>query len=335
MGSEGGRPPFINDHGGAQNAEERIQSDRTDEESAEKVKSRRGRGGGVSRTSEGETKTLAQKINVAELSKALETEQDERTKASIAALIAKQRDGTLLVEYRRKKKGEGRWYATGKAQLQSCKREVRGTALRGLGWEVDLRASYPMIVVGLMRDMARAGEKTAQTGAIEAYVRETDRVRQQVAENYRTSVKAAKKLLNSLMFGGSVAQWKRKFKVERGTKSELAEAFEKEMRRARILIAEREIKRSGSREKKSDKTWMSEAVSREEEGIMLRMQQETTKLGWETGTLIHDAIIVQRKSIQNTAEKKELERAVETALSEAMVERGWAIGSARAKVTKM
>ena len=121
-------------------------------------------------------------------------------------------------------------------------------------WEVDLRASYPMIVVGLMRDMARAGEKTAQTGAIEAYVRETDRVRQQVAENYRTSVKAAKKLLNSLMFGGSVAQWKRKFKVERGAKSELAEAFEKEMRRARILIAEREIKRSGTREKKSDKT---------------------------------------------------------------------------------
>ena len=96
-----------------------------------------------------------------------------------------------------------------------------------MGWEVDLRASYPMIVVGLMRDMARAGEKTAQTGAIEAYVRETDRVRQQVAENYRTSVKAAKKLLNSLMFGGSVAQWKRKFKVERGAKSELAEAFEK------------------------------------------------------------------------------------------------------------
>ena len=80
---------------------------------------------------------------------------------------------------------------------------------------------------------------------------------------------------------------------------------------------------------------MSEAVSRAEESIMLKLQQATGRLGWETGTLIHDAIIVQRKSIQNTAEKKELERAVETALSEAMVERGWAIGSARAKVTQM
>ena len=51
--------------------------------------------------------------------------------------------------------------------------------------------------------------------------------------------------------------------------------------------------------------------------------------------MIHDEIIVQRKSIQNTAEKGELERAVEAALSGAMVERGWAVGSARAKVTKM
>ena len=126
---------------------------------------------------------LAQKVNATELSKALEAEQDERTKASIEALIAKQRNGTLTVEYRRKQKGEGRWYATGRAQLQSCKREVRTAALKGLGWEVDLRASYPMIVVGLMRNIARTGEKTAQTEAIiEEYVRETDKVRRQVAE---------------------------------------------------------------------------------------------------------------------------------------------------------
>ena len=79
--------------------------------------------------------------------------------------MAKQRNGTLRVEYRRKKRGEGRWYATGKAQLQSCKRTVREAALRGLVWEVDLRASYPMIVLGLMKDMARTCEKTEQMEA--------------------------------------------------------------------------------------------------------------------------------------------------------------------------
>ena len=78
-------------------------------------------------------------------------------------------------------------------------------------------------------------------------------------------------------FGGSIAQWKRVWKVKRGTKSDLAETVEKEMGRARVLIAEQEIKRNGVRERKSNKTWMSEALSREEERIMREMQQATEK----------------------------------------------------------
>ena len=283
----------------------------------------------------GEARTGAQKINVEELSKALETEKEERTRAVIAAILARQRNGTLRVEYRRKARGEGRWYATGRAQLQSCKRAVKEAALRGLAWEVDLRASYPMIVLGLMKDMARTCEKAEQTDAIAEYVHETDNVRKQVAEDYRTSVKAAKKCFNLLMFGGSIANWKRKFKVKSEAQSPIAEAFEREMRRARVLIAEQELKRLGAGAKKSNATLMSEAVSRAEEGIMLKIQQATGKLGWETGTLIHDAIYVQRKSSQDPTERSKLERAVETALFEEMEERGWARGAARAKVTLM
>ena len=164
---------------------------------------------------------------------------------------------------------------------------------------------------------------------------ETDKVRKQVAQDYRTSVKAAKKCFNLLMFGGSISKWKQVWKVPREAKSPIAEAFEKEMRRARVLIAEHELKRSGARAKKSDGTLMSEAVSREEEAIMLRIQQAAGELGWETGTLIHDAVIVQRKSNQDPTEQRKLEQAVEKALFEEMAERGWARGAARAKVTKM
>ena len=113
------------------------------------------------------------------------------------------------------------------------------------------------------------------------------------------------------------------------------EAFENEMRGARVLIAEHELKRSGARARKSDGTLMSEAVSRAEEAIMLKIQQATGELGWETGTLIHDAVIVQRKSNQDPTEQRKLEQAVEKALFEEMAERGWARGAARAKVTKM
>ena len=107
------------------------------------------------------------------------------------------------------------------------------------------------------------------------------------------------------------------------------------VRRARILIAEEEIKRSGAREKRSDKTLTHEAVSREEERLMLKIQRALSELGWETGTLIHDEIIVQRKDEQDPTEQRKVEQAVETALFEAMEERGWTRGSARAKVTQL
>ena len=97
---------------------------------------------------------------------------------------------------------------------------------------------------------------------------ETDEVRRQAAQNYRTSVKAAKKCFNSVMFGGSISRWEQSWRVSSTAKSEIAEEFEKEMRRARVLIAEQELKRCGARERKSDKTLMAEAVSREEEKIL-------------------------------------------------------------------
>ena len=150
------------------------------------------------------------------------------------------------------------------------------------------------------------------------------------------SVKAEKKCFNSLMFGGSITRWKRVWKVAKEAQSPIAEAFEREMRRARVLIADQELKRLGARAKKSNATLMSEAVSRERETkIMLKMKQETARQAWEAGTLIHDATTLQRKSIQNTPEEREFDWAVEAALSGAIVERGWPLGSARAKIAEM
>ena len=51
--------------------------------------------------------------------------------------------------------------------------------------------------------------------------------------------------------------------------------------------------------------------------------------------MIRDAIIVQRKSNQDSTEQRKLEEVVEAALFAEMAERGWARGAARAKVTKM
>ena len=143
-------------------------------------------------------------------------------------------------------------------------------------------------------------------------------------------------MFNSVMFGRSLAKWKRVEKIQSTAKSNLAERFETEMKKARVLIAEKELKRCRARDGKSDKTLMAEAVSREEERIMLKIQRSLEKLGWQTETLIHDAIIVQKQGQEpESAGQAKLSEAVETALTEAMDERGWRRGTARAKVARM
>ena len=332
--TDGGARPLQTPGAAEKEAAERTEGKKEEEE--ETSKPRRGRGGGVKMAKSGEVRTVVQHINEAELSRAIAVEKNDGARASMAAILAKQRNGTLKVEYRPKKAGEGRWYATGRAQLQSCRREVRAAALKGMGWEIDLRASFPMIVLGLMGDLARQGEMRADTGAIEEYVRETEQVRRQVADDYRTSMKAAKKLFNSVMFGRSVAKWKKVEKIRDTAKSSIAEKFEKEMKKARVLIAEQELKKCRGRDGKSDRTLMAEAVSREEEFIMLKIQRNLEKLGWKTGTLIRDAITVQKQGQEfESAEQAKLSKAVEATLAEAMEERGWRQGTARAKVTRM
>ena len=119
------------------------------------------------------------------------------------------------------------------------------------------------------------------------------------------------------MFGRSAAKWKKVEKIQSTAKSNIAEKFEAEMKKARVLIAEKEIWRCKTREGKSDKTLMAEAVTREEERIMLKIQQSVEKLGWKTGTLIHDAIIVQKQGQEpEPAEQAKLGKAVEAVLAQ-------------------
>ena len=122
---------------------------------------------------------------------------------------------------------------------------MRAAALKGIWWEVELRASFPMIVLGLMGDLARAGEARAQTEAIEEYVRETEQVRRQVADEYRTNMKTAKKLFNCVMFGRSVAKWKKVETIQSTAKSSIAEKFETEMKKPGYSSQRNSSRRAG------------------------------------------------------------------------------------------
>ena len=73
----------------------------------------------------GEVCFLAQKVDEMEMRKEAASTKDGRVKLELERLLQKQSGGVLWVEYGRARGGEGRWYARGNAQLQSCKRETR------------------------------------------------------------------------------------------------------------------------------------------------------------------------------------------------------------------
>ena len=89
-------------------------------------------------------------------------------------------------------------------------------------------------------DIGRSKETRPMTEAVRQYVRNTDEVRARTAKDYKTTATKVKKAYNRTLFGGSLAQWKRQEGVADTARSECAEAFEKEMKRARVLVAEAE-----------------------------------------------------------------------------------------------
>ena len=68
-----------------------------------------------------ETRSMRQAVNIAELESALTSEAglSEKDCTTIRRIIESADEGVLTVDYRSHKKG--RWYAKGVAQLQSCK----------------------------------------------------------------------------------------------------------------------------------------------------------------------------------------------------------------------
>ena len=79
-------------------------------------------------------------------------------------------------------------------------------------------------------------------------------------------------------------KWKKDFKIEAQARSEDAEKYEKQMQRARAVVAARERSRGAARETK-DKTLVSKAVGRAEEALIRRLSEELEAAGWKTGSL--------------------------------------------------
>ena len=102
-----------------------------------------------------ELRSVKQAINIDELENVLYNENGmkEKDRQVIRAIIDSADEGVLTVDYR--SYDRGRWYAKGRAQLQSCKKRIRELAQKRKGIGLDLRASFPAIVTGLVSEIVK------------------------------------------------------------------------------------------------------------------------------------------------------------------------------------
>ncbi len=272
-------------------------------------------------------------INVAELRVLVDETMNNHERRVGGAVLRAARGGRLTVEYRRATHGGGRWYARSAAQLQSCARSVRNAALRGVGIEIDMRASYPTIVLSMLE---KARGARGDFAAIAKYVRDTDEARRQVAEEYDVAPRDAKACFNRVMFGGSIDVWKRARGVSKERRSGLMERFAWEMARARVLVAEARRSSNPGGHYLKDSTEMAKAVEKEEERLMSSLRARMEERGWRIGSLIHDAIVVERRGLRDEAE--EVAKVAMEAAEEWCDREGWrrsGEGGPQFKVTMM
>ena len=134
-----------------------------------------------------------------------------------------------------------------------------------------------------------------------------------VAEGFGTSTEAAKNLFLTLIFGGTVQSWARRWGVHgekvhrtrnRSEGASLAYGFEMEVRRARsAIMVDRRVQ--GER----PATTLQRFLSSMEEEVMQVVRTAVEVRGFSVGTLIHDALVLNRKDVEGDGEQERREAA--------------------------
>ena len=216
---------------------------------------------------------------------------NRRDKKTTDKILATSEEGYLPVVYRRTRLG--RWHATG-AQLQSCKKEIRMIALKNQGIGIDLRTSYPAIMAGLIEEISRKTATKFEMIQVRQMIRDAKKWRIETAEELETSIANVKRAVNALLFGMDLKNWRRKQGIKENIRSPKLENLEREIKEARTIIVREEIREGRSQREGKATTTLSRAVERTEAEIMKQLSDQLSREDWETTTLIHDEIIIDR-----------------------------------------
>jgi hypothetical protein len=234
-----------------------------------------------------EERTSTQIIDTGGLRKLVEKDGMKSATGARAVRILRhisENGGILHQRYVRAKKKKGRWYATGIAQLQSAPKIVRRAACGRVAWECDLENAFPSILVNLLP------QAPGRWPILREYAANKHPLRSDVAEAFDIPIKDAKTLLLSVIFGRSIHSWRsNRPEVTGPTPAKLLQLCD-ELTQARALLT------NGIRWKgESRLSALSRRIQVAERGIMDRLEVAFAENDFDTGTIVHDALILQRK----------------------------------------
>jgi len=124
---------------------------------------------------------------------------------------------------------------------------------------------------------------------IRAYARDKTEIRREVAEGFGISAPEAKRLLLSILFGRSLPKWRQERPDVVGPTPPRLRRLCSELAHARLILT-----RGRQRRGESQLTTISRLIQAAEQSVMKQLETAMREGGFEVGTLVHDALILQR-----------------------------------------
>ena len=168
-------------------------------------------------------------------------------------------------------------------------------------------------------------------------IQDTKMWRAMVSKQLGTSVSVVKRGVSSIMFGMDSSKWRRRENIPGVYRSPALERLEKEIKAARALITDEEIRFGKAAMTDKPARILSRAVERVEEGIMSALSAHLREYGWITSTLIHDELVIRHSNrfLNQNDEMQNLDRISKMNLRSFEDSRGWPPGTLQLKIQRL
>ena len=168
-------------------------------------------------------------------------------------------------------------------------------------------------------------------------IQDTKAWRAMVSQQLGTSIAKVKRGVSAIMFGMDSAKWRRRENIPGIYRSPALERLEKEIKAARTLITDDEVRFGKAAMTDKPTRILSRAVERVEEEITSALSAHLREHGWITSTLIHDEIVIRHSNqfLNQNDEAQNLDRISKMNLRSFEDSRGWPPGTLQLKIQRL